>query len=650
MSKNLCLFLIRVVFSRGIFIFLILFANLSIAQSYMVNQGFVSVSSGTTVSVSGNVVNNAGATVDFTNATSDMNATADVTNNGTIESRGNMTLGGNWYNNATFNAYTGTVLFNGTNQQLSGTNSTLFYNLDLSNSGIKSQTINESVGGTLNLNSIELATGAFTMFVTNPLTAAIQRVSGFVSSTLGGALSWQTNSVATYLFPVGSSSGTVRYRPVSLTPAAATANTFEVRMANVNPTSEGFNIATHEAVVCQVNSLFYHLINHTVGSNNADVVVYYDNTADGSWDAMGNWLTSPSAQWYEIVGSSTAVGAPLYTATALGQTILNSDRPFALTKHSLIVDLGADTSLCSGETIGLDAGNPGAAYNWSTGVFSQTISVTTANTYIVTVTNPVNGCQTTDSIQVSFIPVADATIVPVGPFCDNNAVETLLAADNGGVWSGSGITNTSNGTFDPSVAGPGSHNIIYIIAGACGDSDTITIDVNETPDVDIYSVVESCAGANDGSAYISISGGTIPYNILWNTSDTDDSLGMLSPGLYSVMVSDFNGCVRNMSVTVDASTDSCYIPHVYIPNIFSPNADGNNDIYIVQGKGISSITIRIFDRWGEKVFETFDRSEGWNGEFKGKPVEQGVYPYVISIVFENETEAKVYNGYLTIVR
>lgn len=916
----------------------------------MVNQGVISVSSGTTVSVSGNVVNNVAATVDLTTVTSDMNVTADVTNNGIMESRGTITLGGDWYNNSVFNAYTGTVLFNGVNQLLSGTSSTLFYNLSLDNSGIKSQTIDESVGGILNLNSVELATDAFTMFVTNPSTVSIQRVNGFVSSTSGGALSRQTNSAAAYLFPVGSSSGTVRYRPVSLTPAAATANTFEVRMANVDATSEGFNIATHEAIVCQVNSLFYHLINHTVGVNNADVVIYYDNAADGSWDAMGNWLTSPSAQWYEIAGSSTAVGVPLYTATSLGQSIPNNDRPFALTKHSLTVDLGADTTLCSGETLGLDAGNPGASYNWSTSASSQTISVTTTNTYIVTVTNPVNACQSTDDIQVSFtlaadatinaagpfcvdsivtdltaampggtwsgtgitnssngtfnpsvagpgifiitygiagscgdtanisisvldrpdvtitaagpfcavgttvnlsaataggtwsgtgitdpingtfdpvsagvgtydvyysiagqcgnndtlsisvvsqadatispagpfcsdsvvtnlvaatsggvwsgngitntingtfdpaiagaglhtityeitgscgdtatldvtvvqradatispagpfcssetsvnlssvdvggvwsgsgitntstgifdpssvgagiyvitytiggqcgdadsesfsvINQSDATITPVGPFCDNNGVETLVAAENGGVWTGAGITNTANGTFDPAIAGAGLHDVVYIISGSCGDSDTISIEVNESPDVEIYSVAESCAGANDGAAYIDISGGTTPYIILWNTTDIIDSLGMLMPGVYSVIVSDINGCTRNMNTTVDASTDSCYVPHVYIPNIFSPNADGNNDVYLVQGKGISAITIRIYDRWGEKVFEAFDLNEGWNGEFNGKQVEQGAYPYVISLVFENETEAQIFNGYITVVR
>ncbi|MPM52663.1 hypothetical protein SDC9_99423 [bioreactor metagenome] len=125
---------------------------------------------------------------------------------------------------------------------------------------------------------------------------------------------------------------------------------------------------------------------------------------------------------------------------------------------------------------------------------------------------------------------------------------------------------------------------------------------------------------------------------------------LLAPGSYDVTVSDANGCLRTASATVDVATDSCYTPHVYIPNIFSPNGDGNNDIYLVQGKGITNFTLRIYDRWGEKVFESDDVNEGWNGEFNGKPVEQGAYPYGVSLIFEGETTVREYNGYITIVR
>ncbi len=935
----------------GVVLFFLCLQSLTLsAQSFMVNTGYVSISASTTLSVSGSLQNNTGATIDEAAAGSAAVVQSDITNNGSINGRGTITLNGNWINNNVFNCYTGTVRFSGAAQQLSGTSITTFYNLNLDNSGIKTQTIDAITSGTLNLNSVELATGVFNMYVSNPALTAIQRVNGFVSSSAGGTLQRATNNNLAYLFPVGSSSGTTRYRPVEIAPASSAANIFEVRFANVNPTSEGYDINLKESIVCSVNPLFYHVLGHPAGSDNASLALYYDNAADGSWDALGNWLTTPSAQWYEISGSATSAGAPFYYATASNLSIPVADRGFALTKHSLTVDLGADTALCSGENLVLDAGNTGATYNWSSGTTGQTITVSTTNTYSVTVTNSVNGCQSTDQITVTFtasadatitaagpfceddVPVnlsavtpggswtgtgitnsslgtfnpasagpgnytitygiagscgdtattniqvlpranpsinaagplcesgtavtlsateaggtwsgtgvtnasagtydptvagngiwdviytiagqcgaadtisivvtqqldasinaagpfctdsvlttltaaspggiwsgtgitnstngtfdptsagpgthiityaisgacgdtatasivvlqrADATIVPSGPYCNTGLPTNLTATDPGGLWSGTGITNSGNGTFDPSVAGVGNYTITYTISGQCGDSDTETITVidqqdatiatagpfcdnnnqvtlsavdaggnwsgtgiasstsgtfdpalagpgnhlityaisgncgdtsttmitvNETPDLVVTSMAESCSGAADGSVSVSISGGATPYSILWDNSSTSDSVGMLLPGIYMVTVTDNNGCIRTSSGTVDASTDSCYLPHVYIPNIFSPNGDFNNDVYFVQGKGISAITISIYDRWGEKVFETNDLTTGWDGQFNGKPVEEGPYPYVISLVFENQPEPQVFNGYISVVR
>ncbi|XOV66160.1 MAG: T9SS type A sorting domain-containing protein [Fluviicola sp.] len=81
--------------------------------------------------------------------------------------------------------------------------------------------------------------------------------------------------------------------------------------------------------------------------------------------------------------------------------------------------------------------------------------------------------------DVSVEPIDDATITPVGPLCVTDPAITLTAADGGGVWSGTGITNSTTGTFDPSVAGVGTHTITYSIPGACGDSKTESIAVTD---------------------------------------------------------------------------------------------------------------------------------------------------------------------------
>ena len=87
----------------------------------------------------------------------------------------------------------------------------------------------------------------------------------------------------------------------------------------------------------------------------------------------------------------------------------------------------------------------------------------------------------------------------------------------------------------------------------------------------------------------------------------------------------------------------CNGGNVFVPNTFSPNGDGANDIFYPRGTGLLKIkTLRIFDRWGELVFENQnfnanDQSAGWNGTFKGAKLTPDVYVYIIDIVCENNS-------------
>lgn len=88
---------------------------------------------------------------------------------------------------------------------------------------------------------------------------------------------------------------------------------------------------------------------------------------------------------------------------------------------------------------------------------------------------------------------------------------------------------------------------------------------------------------------------------------------------------------------------------VYLPNIFSPNSDGANDILFVRGENIKEVTISLYNRWGEKVFESNDITKGWDGTYKGKPCPAEVYVYYVNVTFINGvTEQK--NGNITLVR
>ena len=86
--------------------------------------------------------------------------------------------------------------------------------------------------------------------------------------------------------------------------------------------------------------------------------------------------------------------------------------------------------------------------------------------------------------------------------------------------------------------------------------------------------------------------------------------------------------------------------------INSPNDDGNNDYFQLFGNlpGLKNLSIMIFDRWGEKVFESDDINFKWDGTYKGEKVQPNVYVYVLKLVFLDGHSDNTKKGSITIVR
>ena len=88
---------------------------------------------------------------------------------------------------------------------------------------------------------------------------------------------------------------------------------------------------------------------------------------------------------------------------------------------------------------------------------------------------------------------------------------------------------------------------------------------------------------------------------------------------------------------------------LYIPNSFSPNDNKLNDLFYAYGTSIKTFDLQIYDRWGELIFRTNDLKLGWDGKYKGKMVEGGVYVYTVNC--EWMSGAGVYrNGIVTVLR
>lgn len=123
---------------------------------------------------------------------------------------------------------------------------------------------------------------------------------------------------------------------------------------------------------------------------------------------------------------------------------------------------------------------------------------------------------------------------------------------------------------------------------------------------------------------------------------------------YTLKVSDDNGCVKETSVIVYLLTDR----RVYTPNIFSPNGDGSNDLYTIftSTDALSVNTLQIFDRWGERVYESpsdfvagDEFRHGWDGKVNGQIAPNGVYVFMAEISFiDGRTE--IFSGELTLTR
>ncbi len=90
-----------------------------------------------------------------------------------------------------------------------------------------------------------------------------------------------------------------------------------------------------------------------------------------------------------------------------------------------------------------------------------------------------------------------------------------------------------------------------------------------------------------------------------------------------------NSCRISDTVTIEVIEIICREPYIYVPNAFSPNEDGKNERLFVRSVNIRELYFTIYDRWGEKVFETRDQSIGWDGMYKGMKADPGVFVYYV---------------------
>jgi gliding motility-associated-like protein len=118
-------------------------------------------------------------------------------------------------------------------------------------------------------------------------------------------------------------------------------------------------------------------------------------------------------------------------------------------------------------------------------------------------------------------------------------------------------------------------------------------------------------------------------------------------GVYPValVVKNQYGCLDSIVKAIKVEADF----NVFVPDVFSPNGDGINEVFQPVSRGVKLYTFRIFNRWGQKIFETKDKDLGWDGTTGGKPSPTGVYVWQLN-VSSIGGEYKELKGHVTLYR
>ncbi len=119
--------------------------------------------------------------------------------------------------------------------------------------------------------------------------------------------------------------------------------------------------------------------------------------------------------------------------------------------------------------------------------------------------------------------------------------------------------------------------------------------------------------------------------------------------IYYVHAKDEYGCESQDTLHINAYDWECSETYIYVPTAFSPNNDKTNDIFKVESRVVTELKLEVFDRWGEKVFETTDVDKTWDGTYKGKPLAPQVLVFYLFARCLNEQEF-TQQGNITIIK
>jgi gliding motility-associated-like protein len=427
-----------------------------------------------------------------------------------------------------------------------------------------------------------------------------------------------------------------------------------------------------------------------------------------SWSGPNSFS---SANQNPSITNATTAAAGTYTVTVTdaGGCTNTATVTIAVNASPSATATATSNSVCAGGTINLNS-NGGGTYSWSgPNSFSSAVqnpsianSTTAASgTYTVTVSSGTCTAAATISVTVNAIPVVVAS--SNGPVCSGGSAN--FTASGGGTYAWTGPAGFTSSSQNPTVVitgtvNAGTYSVVVTGANGCTNSASVSLAVGSNssssvntsfcqggsyilPDGNIATsggtytdTLSSFAGcdsiittnlvmsptpnvgvavtSNDtitlGQSVTLTASGALTY--VWDNASTASTI-IYTPsatGDYTRCVygTSSAGCIDSQCVDIHVKKLDC--GELFLPNAFSPNGDLANDELCIYGSAcITSLEFRIFDRWGEKVFESTDPNFCWDGLFKGKKLNPAIFAYYLNATLTSGEEV-VLKGNISLVK
>ena len=296
------------------------------------------------------------------------------------------------------------------------------------------------------------------------------------------------------------------------------------------------------------------------------------------------------------------------------------------------INLGNDTTLCEGEKVSLKATRPNATYLWQDNTKDSTFVVTRPGNYWVKISQ--NNCTSGDTITVTFESKPFIDLGKDTNLCEGaTLILDALSPGSTFLWQ----NQSDKPTFEVSTAG------LYwleITQNTCKSRDSIQVNFTALPFIDLGKDTFVCNGE-----ILNLNAYTPNATYLWQDGSSNSSFIVSEPGIYRVKV-DVDMCSSFDEVKIKGKDCNCYL---HMPNAFSPNYDQLNENYGPKFNcDIKEYHFIILNRWGQKVFETYDYKQSWDGRFDGKSCPSGIYIYRLNYVHQKGNETR--KGTINLIR